>query len=92
MQIFGGSVPASPVNDIAQALNNHFLHERDCLADFKYPDGRTAKMIRSPIRLQGKNLPLNAAPTMGENTEEILEKSGFTAVQIEKLKSLGVIA
>ena len=49
-------------------------------------------MIRSPIRLQGKNLPLNAAPTMGENTEEILEKSGFTAVQIEKLKSLGVIA
>ena len=49
-------------------------------------------MIRSPIRLQGKDLPLHAAPSMGEHTIEILEKSGFTATQIEKLKSLGVIA
>ena len=92
MQILGGSVPASPVNDIAQALNNTYLTERACLAEFKYPDGRIAKMIRSPIRLQGKDLPLHAAPSMGEHTVEILEKSGFTAIQIEKLKSLGVIA
>ena len=92
MQILGGSVPASPVNDIAQALNNTYLTERACLGEFKYPDGRIAKMIRSPIRLQGKDLPLHAAPSMGEHTVEILEKSGFTAIQIEKLKSLGVIA
>jgi hypothetical protein len=29
---------------------------------------------------------------MGENTIEILEKSGFSSEQIEKLKTLGVIA
>jgi crotonobetainyl-CoA:carnitine CoA-transferase CaiB-like acyl-CoA transferase len=92
MSIFGGLVPASPVNDIAQALDNEFLQERKCLEDFQYPDGRIAKMIRSPIRLQNRDLPLKAAPSMGENTIEILEKSGFSSEQIEKLKTLGVIA
>ena len=92
MGIFGGTVPASPVNDIAQALDSQFLQERTSLGDYQYPDGRSAKMIRSPIRLQGQDLPLHAAPSMGENTQEILQKSGFSPSQIEKLKSLGVIA
>jgi len=92
MHIFGGTVPASPVNDIASALTNDFIIERDCLANFEYPDGQNAKMIRSPIRLKGKNLPLKAAPKMGENTQEILANSGFSNDQIEKLRSLGVIA
>ena len=92
MAIFGGTVPASPVNDIASALTSEFILERQCLAEFEYPNGQSAKMIRSPIRLQGKDLPLKAAPKMGENTQEILAKSGFTVDQIEKLRSLGVIA
>jgi hypothetical protein len=92
MAIFGGTVPASPVNDIAQALDSEFIQERTSLGDYQYPDGRSAKMIRSPIRLQGQDLPLHAAPSMGENTEEILQNSGFSPSQIEKLKSLGVIA
>lgn len=92
MNIFGGSVPASPVNDIDRALSSDFIQARKCLAEFKYPNGEAAKMIRSPIRLHGQELPLRAAPAMGEHTEQILSQSGFSSEQIEKLKSLGVIA
>jgi crotonobetainyl-CoA:carnitine CoA-transferase CaiB-like acyl-CoA transferase len=92
LEIFGGMVPASPVHDIAKALDNPYLVERECLQNFAYPDGSNARMIRNPIRVPGKDLPLRAAPKMGEHTEEILMQSGFTPEQIEQLKVLGVIA
>ena len=45
-----GKVPVAPVFDIAQALENPFVHERDGVLDFDYGDGRGARMIANPIR------------------------------------------
>ena len=88
----GGKVPVSPVFDIAQALENPFVHERDSVINYNYPDGRAARMIANPIRLSGVSLPQRAAPRMGEHNEALLQEAGFDAAQIRKLRDLGVIA
>jgi crotonobetainyl-CoA:carnitine CoA-transferase CaiB-like acyl-CoA transferase len=86
-----GKVPVSPVYDIAQALENPFVHERAGVLDYTYPDGRAARMIANPIRVSGLELPVQAAPRMGEHTDSLLREAGFDDAAIAKLRSLGVI-
>jgi crotonobetainyl-CoA:carnitine CoA-transferase CaiB-like acyl-CoA transferase len=55
---FAGKVPASPVYDVAQALQSDFVAEREGVVDYRYPDGRSARMIAGPIRVPGVGLPM----------------------------------
>jgi crotonobetainyl-CoA:carnitine CoA-transferase CaiB-like acyl-CoA transferase len=87
-----GKVPVAPVFDVAQALDNAFVHERDNVLDYQYPDGRAARLIANPLRVPGVALPHRAAPKMGEHNEALLREAGFDAAQIRKLHELGVIA
>ena len=92
MTRFGGKVPASPVYDVAQALDSSYVAERESLADYAYPDGRSARMIAGPIRIGGVELPRVAAPSMGADTDAMLTEAGYTSAQIDALRAAGVIA
>jgi crotonobetainyl-CoA:carnitine CoA-transferase CaiB-like acyl-CoA transferase len=92
LQALSGKIPVAPVFDVAQALDNPFVHERDGVQDYGYGDGRSARMIASPIRVPGVELPARAAPRMGEHNEALLREAGFDAAAIAKLRELGVIA
>ena len=87
-----GKIPVSPVFDVAQALDNPFVHERDGVVGLAYGDGREAKVVANPIRVAGVTLPTRAAPSMGQHNEALLAEAGFSAEQIHKLRELGVIA
>src|SRR5262249_23981925 len=65
---FAGKVPCAPVPDVAQALQSQFVDEREAVMDFRYPDGRTARMIAAAIRVPGVVPPARAAPPMGADT------------------------
>jgi succinate--hydroxymethylglutarate CoA-transferase len=92
MKRFAGAVPAAPVYDIAQALENDFVAERDNVADFAYPDGRTARMLTVPIRVAGAELPARAAPALGADTDAELRAAGYSKERIAALRAAGVIA
>ena len=92
MARLSGKVPVSPVLDVAEALENPFARERDAVLSYEYPDGRVARMVANPIRVQGVDLPQRAAPRMGEHTEALLRGAGFDTIAVQKLKELGVIA
>ena len=87
-----GKVPVSPVFDVAQALENPFVHERHGVGEYDYADGRSARMVANPIRISGLTLPHRAAPTMGEHNDALLREAGFDTDAIRKLRELGVIA
>jgi len=85
-------VPAAPVNDIAQALDNPFVSERDGIQDFHYSDGRAARMVACPIRVAGAKLPTRAAPALGADTMTLMEEAGYDASEVAELKRIGVLA
>lgn len=87
-----GKVPVSPVFDVAQALENPFVHERAGVVDYDYGNGRAARMIANPIRVPGVALPHRAAPRMGQDNDTLLREAGFDDAAIARLRSLGVIA
>lgn len=91
INLLGGKVPVAPVYDIAQALCNPFVTERNSVVNYHYKDGHSARMIANPIRFNGAILPTNAAPSMGEDTDRLLQEAGYTHEQIVHLRALGAI-
>jgi crotonobetainyl-CoA:carnitine CoA-transferase CaiB-like acyl-CoA transferase len=92
MTTFAGDVPAAPVLDIAQALDNPFVAEREGIRSYSgSPHGRDIRMLASPIRVPGEDLPARAAPTLGEHTEAVLRGLGLSEPTIAELKAKRLI-
>ena len=88
---FGGAVPAAPVNDLAQALENPFVKERGGLQTIPHPAKGSFRMLASPVRCEGDEAPAHRAPGLGENTEELLRELGYDSARIKALKNSKII-
>lgn len=84
-----GQVPCAPVLDVKGALENPFVAHSDRIADF---DGSAPlRMIGSPLRVPGEQMPRHAAPELGSDTERLLLDLGFNAADILDLRRRGVV-
>ena len=88
MKLFAGKVPAAPVYDIQQALDSDFVAEQERLLEFDHASG-PVRMVASPVRA-GEH-PTRPAPSLGENTDEVLTRAGYTLQQIEAMRAEGAI-
>jgi crotonobetainyl-CoA:carnitine CoA-transferase CaiB-like acyl-CoA transferase len=90
---FAGDVPASPILDIGQALENPFHETRAAIDSFPNPvlPGEQFRMVRHPIRNTDEDRPLNAAPSLGVDTNDILSELGYDAAAIAEFSETGVI-
>ena len=92
MEVFGGRVPAAPVLDVRQALDNPFVAERGGVQDFAGSShGGDVRMVASPIRIPGEQIPTRAAPSLGGDTEDVLGTLGLGADEIARLRARGII-
>mgnify|MGYP005841830619 CR=1 FL=1 len=90
LRILQGTVPAAPVLDVAQALENPFVEERGAVADFtRREGGAPVRMLRGPVRVNGVAPPTVAAPALGEATDEMLRRAGLDAERIAALRASG---
>ena len=69
-----------------QALANDFVYE------MTYPNGKTVKLCRTPLRSENMGLPeFNRGPLLGEHTAAILADLGISDEAIKELQAKGVI-
>ena len=85
-----GLMPASPVYDLPQALDNPYIRQIGMLRDLPHPQQPDYRVLANPIKLDGQRLPSRVAPRLGEHTDEILRSVGFTAGELAALKDHGV--
>jgi crotonobetainyl-CoA:carnitine CoA-transferase CaiB-like acyl-CoA transferase len=85
-----GTVPCSPVYDMAQALQNPYFLERQGVQVLHHPDRPGLKLVASPIRI-GEPLPAKPAPKLGEHNDPLLKELGFSELEIEKMKGEGAV-
>lgn len=88
---FAGSVPAAPINDLAQALDNPFVTEHGRLQTLPHATKGSYRMVAPPVRCAGEEAPARPAPALGEHTETLLREIGYDAARIEALKKSKVI-
>lgn len=91
MDGFEGKVPAAPVYDVAQALDNPFFRERSGVVVAQADNGEHYLGVASPIRCPNMPLPQQAAPPLGAHTLEVLRAAGLTDQQIQYLQENKVV-
>lgn len=90
MAAFAGRVPAAPVLDLAQALDNPFFRERGGVVPAPHPLKPDLKMVANPVRLD-RPLPSRAAPALGADNAEVYGAIGVDAGELARLKAAGAI-
>jgi crotonobetainyl-CoA:carnitine CoA-transferase CaiB-like acyl-CoA transferase len=86
-----GVLPAAPVFDLAQALDNPFLAATGMVRSTPHPRAPGFRTLANPILLNGQRLPGKAGPALGADTEAVLGSLGYDAAQLEKMRRERVI-
>ena len=76
VQLLGGVIPIGPIYDIAEALENPFLDEAGMLSPIPHPDRPEMRGLSNPIKIDGRRLPTQRGPKLGEDTQAIMKELG----------------
>jgi crotonobetainyl-CoA:carnitine CoA-transferase CaiB-like acyl-CoA transferase len=85
-ELDAAGIPAGPVNNVAQALENEQTKAVSMVIDVDHPGGKKGRAIGSPLHINGKSLAkTNAPPKVGQHTEAVLKEFGFASDEIAGL-------
>ena len=91
LEVFAGAVPAAPINDIKQALDNPFVTGHGRIQTLTLPGYGDFRMVAPPVKCEGDEAPARAAPRLGADTDAILGDMGYDAARIGTLRAQKVI-
>jgi CoA:oxalate CoA-transferase len=86
------SVPAAPINSVAQAAVEPHLTEREVLVEVPDPVAGKIHVSGKYIKFSRTPMVVGTTPTIGEHTDEVLgDILGYPTEHIEELKTQGVV-
>ena len=87
-----GGIPAGPIYDIREALNDPQVLSRDMVVEYDHPKAGRVRAVGFPIKFSGEAFKIsNPPPLLGEHNREILGSLDLTEDEIMDLKREGVI-
>jgi crotonobetainyl-CoA:carnitine CoA-transferase CaiB-like acyl-CoA transferase len=85
-------VPCSPINSVAQVLEDEQVRHRGMLLQIPHPLGGTVAQLRSPMRFANAQHTFDrSAPLLGQHTREVLAELGFGPDDVAAWTSAGAI-
>jgi crotonobetainyl-CoA:carnitine CoA-transferase CaiB-like acyl-CoA transferase len=84
-----GLLPAAPVYDLAQALDNPYAGTIGMVRTLPHPARPDFRVLANPIKLDGLRLPSRKAPGLGEHTDDLLREAGYSDAEIAALRERG---
>ena len=91
LERFAGTVPAAPIYDLAEALENPFVTEHGRLQSLEHPRAGPFRLVAPPVRSGNEAAPARPAPALGEHTGELLRELGYDEPEIERLGAEGIV-
>ena len=85
-------VPCSAVLDTQELFTDPHLVERGLIQTVEHPTAGPVQLMRQPVRMSGSEVPLVAAPLLGQHTDAVLQADlCLDAEEIAALRERGVI-
>jgi crotonobetainyl-CoA:carnitine CoA-transferase CaiB-like acyl-CoA transferase len=91
IEVLGGTVPVAPVYDLAQALDSPWQQAMGMIDVVDHPTRAAMRILANPIRIDGARLPNRVGPSLGADTETLLDEIGVDAARIAELRANKVI-
>ena len=93
MAMLGGHVPFGPVFDVSDIVGDPHFRARDMVVEVEHPGVEEKLAIAGvPVRLSATpGGVFRRAPLLGEQTDEVMHGIGFSAADIDRLKTEQVI-
>ncbi|OBA60211.1 formyl-CoA transferase [Mycobacterium sp. 1100029.7] len=85
------NVPCGPVLSTKELIEDQTLADLDAIVTVEHPERGAFKTVGSPLRLSDSPVDVVRPPLLGEHTEEICTELGYSAEQLQRFKSAGVI-
>jgi len=86
-------IAASAVMDTGDVFHDPHLHARGFVQEVSHPTYDRVLLLDKPFRLEKSDVPLQAAPVLGADTDRVLgSELGLTADDLDALRHQGVIA
>jgi len=88
-----GGVPASAVLDTRDLYENQHMIERGFIHEIDHPKHGRVRLLGWPARMSESQVPIRAAPQLGQHTAEVLAADlGLDRAELKTLLNDGVIA
>ena len=85
-------VPAGPINSISDIMKDPQIIARNMILELTHPKAGITKVPGTPIKFSRTPSEVkDAAPLLGQHTNEILKSIGYSDSQINKFKQAGII-
>ncbi|KAF3922994.1 hypothetical protein ABW20_dc0103233 [Dactylellina cionopaga] len=94
LDIFEGSgMPYAAINDVHDTLTHEHVLARGMVKEVEHETCGPVKLVNTPFKFSNAEMSIrHAPPTLGQDTDDILEGLGFSTKEIEELKTEGVVA
>jgi len=90
LDIFAGRVPAAPIYNIQETLENPFVTDEGRLMKVPLDGYGEYRALEAPVQCD-EPTPSRPAPRLGQDTDNLLNELGYDAARLEKLRSAKVI-
>jgi formyl-CoA transferase len=85
-------VPCSAVLETQELFTDPHLSVRGLVQTVEHPDAGPVRVMRQPVRMPGSEVPLVAAPLLGQHTDEVLQADLCLGPdEIAALRAAGVL-
>lgn len=91
LDIFAGTVPAAPIHNLGEALENPFVTDHGRIQSIPLEGYGEYRLVAPPVKSGGSQAPCDPAPKLGQQTEEILGALGYDNEKMESLRKAKVI-
>jgi formyl-CoA transferase len=91
--VFNGvHVTFGAVRGPQEVINDPQLQANDIIVPLNGAGGKLTSTISSPLQVHGvAKVPAQRAPKIGEHNDEVLRQLGFSATEIDGLRTSGAI-
>jgi formyl-CoA transferase/CoA:oxalate CoA-transferase len=92
VEIFlSAGVPCGAVNSIGEVLEHPQLKHRKTILDIEYPGIGKIKVFNNPVKFSDYQVDIRRPPKMGEHTDEVLARCGYTESERVTLRQKGIV-